>query len=100
MRPCFPPFFDPSAEREHTDTTDTEGDVMNGLKILALALIAGGVLSLIYGGFTYTQNTHEAKIGPVEMSLKERKTVNVPVWAGAGAIVAGAALLLMRGSKA
>jgi hypothetical protein len=72
---------------------------MNGLKIVALALIAAGVLGLIYGGFTYTKNTHEAKIGPIEMTMKEKETVNVPVWAGVGAIVAGAVLLLMGGRK-
>jgi hypothetical protein len=72
---------------------------MNGLKIVALALIAAGVLGLIYGGFTYTKETHEAKIGPIEMTMKEKETVNVPVWAGVGAIVAGAALLLVGGRK-
>ncbi len=72
---------------------------MNGLKIVALALIAGGVLGLIYGSFTYTKNTHEAKIGPIEMTMKEKETVNVPIWAGVGAIVAGAALLLVGGRK-
>jgi hypothetical protein len=72
---------------------------MNGLKIVALALIAAGVLGLMYGGFTYTKKTHEAKIGPVEMAMKEKETVNVPVWAGVGAIVAGAALLLVGGRK-
>jgi len=67
---------------------------MNALKIVALALIAAGILGLMYGGFTYTKNTHEAKIGPIEMAVKEKETVNVPVWAGVGAIVVGAALLL------
>ncbi len=72
---------------------------MNGLKIVALALIAAGVLGLMYGGFTYTKKTHEAKVGPIEMAMKEKETVNVPVWAGVGAIVAGAALLLVGGRK-
>jgi TRAP-type C4-dicarboxylate transport system permease small subunit len=72
---------------------------MNGLKIVALALIAAGILGLMYGGFTYTKETHEAKIGPIEMAVKEKETVNVPVWAGVGAIVVGAALLLVGGRK-
>ena len=72
---------------------------MNGIKIVALALIAAGVLGLIYGGFSYTKETHEAKIGPIEMTMKEKESVNVPVWAGVGAIVAGAALLLVGGRK-
>ena len=72
---------------------------MNALKIVALALIAAGILGLMYGGFTYTKNTHEAKIGPIELAVKEKETVNVPVWAGVGAIVVGAALLLVGGRK-
>jgi hypothetical protein len=73
---------------------------MNGMKIIALALIAAGVMSLTYGGFSYTKNTHEAKIGPIEMTMKEKETMNVPVWAGVAAIVAGAALLLVGARKA
>jgi LPXTG-motif cell wall-anchored protein len=68
---------------------------MNALKILALALIAAGILGLIYGGFTYTKNTSEAKIGPLEVTVNQKETVNVPVWAGAGAIALGAGLLLV-----
>lgn len=68
---------------------------MNVLKIVALVLIATGLLGLVYGGFTYTKNTREAKIGPLEMSMNQRETVNVPVWAGVAAIVVGAGLLLV-----
>lgn len=72
---------------------------MNALKVVALALIAAGVLGLIYGSFTYTKDTHEAKIGPIELAVKQKETVNVPVWAGVGAIVIGAGLLLAGGRK-
>jgi TRAP-type C4-dicarboxylate transport system permease small subunit len=72
---------------------------MNALKIAALALIAAGILGLVYGGFTYTKNTHEAKIGPLEMSVDQKETVNVPVWAGVGAILVGAGLLLVGSRK-
>jgi len=49
----------------------------------------------VYGSFSYTKETHEAKIGPLELSVKEKETVNIPVWAGVGAIVVGAVLLLV-----
>jgi hypothetical protein len=78
---------------------NSKGIIMNALKIVALALIAAGVLGLMYGSFTYTKKTDEAKIGPFEMAVKQKETVNVPVWAGVGAIVAGAALLLVGGRK-
>jgi len=72
---------------------------MNAVKIAAIVLIAAGVLGLVYGSFTYTKDTHEAKLGPIELSVTERETVNVPVWAGVGAIVIGGALLLFGGKK-
>ena len=64
------------------------------LKIAAILLIVAGSLGLVYGGLTYTRTTHEAKVGPVELSLEDKETVRVPVWAGVAAIVAGGALLL------
>ena len=67
---------------------------MDALKAIAFALILGGALALVYGGFTYTKDTHEAKIGPIELSVKDKETVNIPVWAGVGAIVIGGALLV------
>jgi len=72
---------------------------MNGLKIASAALIVAGILALVYGGFSYTKETHEAKIGPIELSVKDKQTVNVPVWAGVGAIVIGGALLVFGGKS-
>ncbi len=72
---------------------------MNVLKIPAIVLIVAGVLALGYGSFSYTKQTHDIKFGPIEMSVKEKETVNVPVWAGVGAIVIGGALLLIGGRK-
>ena len=72
---------------------------MTPLKLLGAVLIAGGLLALVYGGFSYTKNTHDVKLGPIEFSVKEIVSVNVPVWAGVAAIVGGAALLLFGGRK-
>ena len=69
---------------------------MNSIKMLAIVLIVAGGLALAYGGFTYTKDTHQAKIGPIEMSVKETQTVNIPIWAGLGLIVAGMGLLFVR----
>lgn len=71
---------------------------MNAMKMLGIVLLVGGVLGLIYGGFTYTKDTHEAKIGPITLSVKDKETVNVPIWAGVGAILIGG-LLLVSGSR-
>ena len=68
---------------------------MSALKIVGVVLIAAGFLGLVYGGFSYTKETHGAKLGPFELSIRDTETVNVPVWAGVGAIVAGGILLLL-----
>jgi hypothetical protein len=72
---------------------------MNAGKLVGIALIAAGVLGLVYGSFSYTKETHEAKLGPLELSVKDKETVSVPTWAGVGAIVAGSALLLLGGKR-
>lgn len=68
---------------------------MSAVKIVGIVLIALGILGLMYGGFSYTKETHQARIGPVELSVKDKETVNVPVWVGVGAIVVGGLLLLV-----
>ena len=68
---------------------------MNAVKIVGVVLILAGTLGLVYSNFSYIKEIHEAKIGPLELQVKEKETVNIPVWAGVGAIVIGAALLLV-----
>lgn len=71
---------------------------MNPVRIIAIVIIVAGALGLLYGSFSYTKATHGVKLGPIELSVKEKETVNVPLWAGIGAIVVGG-LLLGFGSK-
>lgn len=66
---------------------------MNIARIVALVLIACGLLALVYGGFTYTRITREAKVGSLEVSWKDRDTVEIPVWIGVGGVVVGSAML-------
>ena len=72
---------------------------MNTVKIAAIVLIVAGVLGLVYGSFSYTKETQEIKLGPMELSVKEKQTVNIPVWAGVGALVIGGVLLLFGSKK-
>jgi TRAP-type C4-dicarboxylate transport system permease small subunit len=72
---------------------------MNGIRIAAIVLIVAGILGLVYGGFSYTRETHQAKLGPLELSVKEKETVNIPMWAGVGAIVIGGVLLVAGRGK-
>lgn len=74
------------------------GETMNVSRITAIILIIVGVLGLVYGSFTYTKVTHNATFGPVDLSVKEKETINIPVWAGAGVIAFGG-LILLFGNK-
>jgi len=72
---------------------------MTPVRILGIVLVVAGALALAYGGFSYTKETHQAKVGPFEFSLKEKQEVNVPQWAGIGAIGLGVVLLVVGGRK-
>lgn len=67
---------------------------MNARQMIAIVLIAAGVAGLVYGSFSFTKEKHEAKIGSLRFSITEKETINVPVWAGVGAIGVGVILLL------
>ncbi len=69
---------------------------MNSVKMFAIVLMVAGVLGLAYGGFTYTKQTHQAKIGPIELSVADKETVNIPIWISIAALAAGAMLLITR----
>jgi len=68
-------------------------------KLLGIILIVAGTLGLAYGGFTYTKARHDVKLGPIQLSVKAKESVSVPVWAGVGAIAAGVVLLLVGGPR-
>ena len=66
------------------------------MRIIAIVLFVAGLLALVYGGFSYTKDTHDAKLGPLEVSISERQRVNVPVWAGVAMLVAGAGMMVAK----
>ena len=68
---------------------------MGSIKIAGIALIVAGLLGLAYGGFTFTKDSHDTKIGPLELSVKDKERVNIPIWAGVAAVVAGGVMVLM-----
>jgi hypothetical protein len=72
---------------------------MNSIKMAGIALIVAGALGLFYGAFSYTRNTHRMHVGSLELSMTDKETVNIPVWAGVAALVAGGAMLLVPGRK-
>jgi hypothetical protein len=69
---------------------------MQGIRLVAVILIVAGILALVYGGFSFTKERHDAHVGPFSFSVQEKERVNVPLWAGVAAIVVGTGLLLTR----
>jgi hypothetical protein len=67
---------------------------MSGIRLAAIILIIAGVIGLAYQQFSFTRETAQAKIGPLELSVKEKETVNVPMWLSIGAIGLGVVLLV------
>ena len=72
---------------------------MNAINMFAIALIVVGTLGLAYGGFSYTKDTTVVKLGSVELTAKEKETVNIPMWAGIAAIFAGGLMLVVGTRK-
>lgn len=72
---------------------------MNVAKLIGVILIVAGVLGLVYGSFSYTRETHQAKLGPLQFEVKEKETIDIPVWASVAAIAAGSLLLLFGNKK-
>jgi len=69
------------------------------LRLAGLVILSLGILALVYGGFSYTRQTHEADLGPLEIRVKDKERVDVPVWAGVAAAVTGAGLLVVGGRR-
>ena len=72
---------------------------MNARKLLGVVLLVLGLLALVYKGFSYTEDTHRAKLGPLELRVDEKERVAIPAWAGVAAVVAGGLLLAAGGRR-
>lgn len=68
-------------------------------KMAGVLLVVAGVLALVFGGFSYTKDKRDVKLGPIEFSVKQDERVQIPVWAGVGAIGIGVVLLLVGGRR-
>jgi TRAP-type C4-dicarboxylate transport system permease small subunit len=72
---------------------------MSALRIFAFVLVIAGGLALAYGGFTYTKDSHTAELGPLSFTVQEKERVNIPMWAGLGAVIVGGVLLVVGGGR-
>jgi hypothetical protein len=69
---------------------------MKGTKLLGVVLLVLGLLALVYGGFTYTKETHSAAVGPIKIEVQDQERVNIPLWAGLAVAIVGGILLVRK----
>ena len=69
---------------------------MKGTKLVGAVLLALGILALAYGGFSYTKDTDKVDVGPIHLEVKDKERVNIPLWAGVAAAIAGGVLLARK----
>jgi len=69
---------------------------MKSAKFFGVLLIAVGLLIMVYGGFSYSKIVNTAKIGSVELDVKEKNNVYIPIWIGVVSIIAGSSILLIK----
>ena len=72
---------------------------MTGMRILGVILLILGLAGFFTGVFSFTKETTQASIGPLELSVKEKESVNVPQWLSIGAIAVGALVLVLSMRK-
>jgi drug/metabolite transporter (DMT)-like permease len=72
---------------------------MNAMRITGIVLIVLGLAGFFTGGFSFTKDTSKAKLGPLELVVKEQETVNFPQWLSIGAVLLGAVVLVMGSRK-
>ena len=68
---------------------------MNAAKITGIILIVIGLAGFFTGGFSFTKDTTTAKIGPIELKVQEKESVNIPQWLSLGALALGAVVLIV-----
>lgn len=72
---------------------------MKASTMAGIVLIVLGAAGFLTGGFSFTKDTTTAKIGPLELSVKEKQTVNFPQWLSLGAIALGAIVIVVGARK-
>jgi hypothetical protein len=66
--------------------------------IVAIVLIAIGVVSLAYQGITYTTREKILDLGPIKATAEKEKTIPLPPILG-GLALAGGVVLLVVGAR-
>ena len=72
---------------------------MKAMRIVGVLLLVLGLAGFLTGGFSFTKDTTQAKLGPLELTVKEKESVNIPQWMSLGAMVLGGVVLVLSFRK-
>lgn len=75
----------------------SSGATFTAYRLVAIGLIVAGGIGLAYGKLSVTEDSHTVQVGSMGMTVRDQHSMNVPVWAGVGAIVAGSLALVAMG---
>jgi hypothetical protein len=68
---------------------------MKPATIIGILLIVLGIIGFAVGGFSYSHEKQDAKVGPVEIEHKQTSTVPIPPILSGIALVGGIALVVV-----
>ena len=68
---------------------------MKAMRLVGVLLLVLGLAGFLTGGFSFTKDTTQAKLGPLELTVKEKESVNIPQWMSLGAMVLGGVVLVL-----
>lgn len=72
---------------------------MKTRQVVAILLIVIGLVSLIWGGVSWTREETVLDLGPIEATTRERETIPVPPILGGLLLAGGVGLLLIGGRR-
>jgi hypothetical protein len=67
---------------------------MSPAKVVGIILVVVGLAGFFTGGFSFTRDRTAAKIGPLELTVKDTESIDIPKWLSLGAVALGAVLLV------
>jgi len=65
------------------------------MRTIGIVLLVIGILALVYGGINYTKNRTVLKVGSMNVTAAEHRSIPIPAIAGVVVLLGGVALLVV-----